>query len=106
MSGCYPLGFFKESSRETPLFVPKNDKKAKSCAFLSFVGNRFTGGFSKSPRNDISALHGMKQAIASCNDISTSYKGQPNKKQNDDVVKYKEINKRKYKGNEENVSGN
>ena len=29
-----------------------------------------------------------------------------NKKQNDDVVKYKEINKRKYKGNEENVSGN
>ena len=30
----YPLGFFKESSRETPLFVPKNDKTAKSCAFL------------------------------------------------------------------------
>ena len=47
----------------------------------------------------------MKQAIASCNDISTSYKGQP-KKQNDDVVKHKVINKRKYKGNEENVSGN
>lgn len=32
--------------------------------------------------------------------------GQPDKKQNDDVVKYKEINKRNYKGNEENVSGN
>lgn len=30
----------------------------------------------------------------------------PNKKQNDDVVIYKVINKRKYKGNEENVSGN
>ena len=30
----------------------------------------------------------------------------PNKKQNDDVVKHKVINKRKYKGNEENVSGN
>ena len=43
MSGCYPLGFFKESSRETPIFVPKNDKMAKSCAFLSFVKNRFIG---------------------------------------------------------------
>ncbi len=73
MLGCYPLGFFKESSRETPLFVPKNDKKAKSCAFLR--------------RN------GLKRVSL-------------NKKQNDDVVKYKEINKRKYKGNEENVSGN
>lgn len=73
MSGCYPLGFFKESSRETPLFVPKNDKTAKSCDFLR--------------RN------GMQRVS-------------PNKKQNDDVVKYKEINKRKYKGNEENVSGN
>lgn len=73
MSGCYPLGFFKESSRETPLFVPKNDKTAKYCAFLRRNG---------------------KQRVS------------PNKKQNDDVVKYKEINKRKYKGNEENVSGN
>lgn len=73
MSGCYPLGFFKESSRETPLFVPKNDKKAKSSAFLR--------------RNGLQRVS-------------------PNKKQNDDVVKYKVINKRKYKGNEENVSGN
>lgn len=73
MSGCYPLGFFKESSRETPLFVPKNDKTAKFCADC------------KTQRNAKSLL---------------------NKKQNDDVVKYKEINKRKYKGNEENVSGN
>lgn len=73
MSGCYPLGFFKESSRETPLFVPKNDKMAKSCAFLRRNG---------------------KQRVS------------PNKKQNDDVVKHKIINKRKYKGNEENVSGN
>lgn len=73
MSGCYPLGFFKESSRETPLFVPKNDKTAKSSAFLR--------------RNGLQRVS-------------------PNKKQNDDVVKYKEINKRKYKGNEENVSGN
>lgn len=73
MSGCYPLGFFKESSRENPLFVPKNDKKTKSCAFLRSNG---------------------LQRVS------------PNKKQNDDVVKYKENNKRKYKGNEENVSGN
>lgn len=73
MSGCYPLGFFKESSREAPLFVPKNDKTAKSCAFLR--------------RN------GMQRVS-------------PNKKQNDDVVKYKVVNKRNYKGNEENVSGN
>lgn len=73
MSGCYPLGFFKESSRETPLFVPKNDKTAKSCAFLR--------------RN------GMQRVS-------------PNKKQNDDVVKHKVVNKRNYKGNEENVSGN
>lgn len=73
MSGCYPLGFFKESSRETPLFVPKNDKTAKSCAFLR--------------RNGLQRVS-------------------PNKKQNDDVVKYKVVNKRNYKGNEENVSGN
>ncbi|MCI6814624.1 MAG: GIY-YIG nuclease family protein [Clostridiales bacterium] len=65
-----------------------------------------SGRLPRCARNDISALHGMKQAIASCNDISTSYTGKPNKKQNDDVVKYKVVNKRNYKGNEENVSGN
>lgn len=51
MSGCYPLGFFKESSRETPLFVPKNDKTAKSCAFFKYCQKSFYREFSKNPCN-------------------------------------------------------
>lgn len=47
MVGCYPLGFFKESSRETPLFVPKNDKTAKSCAILRYKIKNTLHGITK-----------------------------------------------------------
>lgn len=73
MLGCYPLGFFKESSRETPLFVPKNDKTAKSCAFLRRNGlqrvslnkNKTTTSLSikKSTKEIIKEMRKMYQVI-------------------------------------------
>lgn len=55
--GVIRLDFSKNLHGKLPFLCPKTIKRQNLAPF-KFVGNRFTGGFNKSPRNDISTSYG------------------------------------------------